>query len=308
MADSLFTGTPASVAENDGSAVNTGTTFRVASNVSCTHHRFYAPSSGAGTVTARLYRYTDEENDPVLLAEKVYSSITPGAYNSVAWDTPVALVTGEYYLTQHHASGGGYVATGSAFGSDVTSAGGLLVAIATGSSTGVGVLRNGKYRYLALAFADQNGNSINFFDDVIVSAGLSAAIGTATETDAALALARAKARLVGTAAETDTAPALGRAKALAVGPAVTSDVALPITAAKARTLGIAVETATALTLGRAKQRAIGTATTAETALPISGGQPLVVARAVATSAVTARRAATSAVSARRTTTSTVSGG
>lgn len=169
--DSLFTATPAVVDADDAQAINTATVFTVTEAVTCTHHRCYLPTSDVGTITGRLYELTSDTPTGTLLAEKAYSATTPGAYNTVAWDTPVSLVTGKAYLVQTHNTDTKYVATSGAFSAGtVTSPNGLLVAIQTGTDPVlIGVLRNGYFKYGALALADQNGGGANFFADVFVT-------------------------------------------------------------------------------------------------------------------------------------------
>lgn len=297
MADSLFTGTPAIGDSADGFPINTATRFKVTQAVTCTHHRFYSSTVDAGTITARLYELTSDTTG-TLLAEKAYSSYSLGAYNSVAWDTPVSLVTGKVYATQHHSSGGRYVATTGVFSAgDVTSAGGLLVAVQDGSSPAGFTVNNGCFDYNAIALAATGTAGFNFFDDVIVSAVLSATLGVAAETDTAPALSRTKARTMGLAATTDTSVALARAKARAVGLVAEIDTALVLALSKARLLGVAGATDTATSLTRTKTLALATAAETDTARPIT-----------APAQAPRRAVATSTVSARRTTTSTVAGG
>jgi hypothetical protein len=298
VTDSIFTASPVVGDSADGQPINTGTTFKVTGSVSCTHHRFFAStvSYAAVTVTARLYELSSDTAG-TLLAEKDYSSVDVGAYNSLAWDTPVSLVTGKVYRTQHYASNGHYVATLSDLGSDVTSAGGLLVALADGTVDGtIGTVHNGKFTYdVGPTLAIGTSAQTNFFDDVIVVAtGQSATLGIASETDTAIAVGRAKARLLGIASSVEAALTLGRAKARTLGIAAEADTALAVGRGKARLLGIASTTHTALPVGRAKARTLGIATETDTALPITPPSiPSV--KATSTAAVTARRTSTSTV-------------
>lgn len=101
------------------------------------------------------------------------------------------------------------------------------------------------------------------------SAGQSVALGTATETDAALALGRAKTRALSAATETDTAVAVTRRKTRAVAVALETDAALPLGRAKTKTLGVAVEVDTAVAISGAKQRTIGTAVETDAAPTVS---------------------------------------
>jgi CBS domain-containing protein len=100
------------------------------------------------------------------------------------------------------------------------------------------------------------------------SSGLSASVGTATETDAAQALGKAKTKAVGTVTETDAAQALSRRKAKAVTFPTETDAALPVGRAKTRSLGTVTETDAALPVGKTKVKSIGFPTETEVALPI----------------------------------------
>lgn len=98
--------------------------------------------------------------------------------------------------------------------------------------------------------------------------GIIQAVGTAVETDSALAIGRIKTRAVGVAAETDSALALGVAHSRIVGIAVETDSALAIGRIKTRAVGIATETDSALSLGKTHTRAVGTATETDSAIAI----------------------------------------
>lgn len=116
--------------------------------------------------------------------------------------------------------------------------------------------------------------------------GITAAAGTANETDASRALGRRKIKLVGIAASTETAQALGRRKVKALGIALETDAAQPITRriafqfaaetdsarplgrVKIKLAGFASEADAAQPFGRRKTKALGTALETETAQPI----------------------------------------
>jgi hypothetical protein len=170
VTDSLFSGSPGVSDAADGQPINTATTFYVTAPVTCSHHRFFASTVSyvANEPTAWLYQLTGD-GAGTLLAEKAYAAVNVGAYNSVAWDTPISLTTGVYYRIGHYSPNGHYVATLGALNVDATSGGGLLVAPANGTVTGIGTLGNGKFKYGAEALADQTSAGTNFFDDVIVS-------------------------------------------------------------------------------------------------------------------------------------------
>jgi hypothetical protein len=107
----------------------------------------------------------------------------------------------------------------------------------------------------------------------------SAAAGTATETDAAVALGRLKTRAVGTTAEADAAVAITRRKTRTVGVSAETDVATALGRAKTKTVGTATSTEAAQPLGRAKTKLLGTAAETDTALPVTAGGVHLVGRA-----------------------------
>lgn len=104
-----------------------------------------------------------------------------------------------------------------------------------------------------------------------IAGGQSAAVGTATETDSAIAVGRLKTRAVGLTSETDASIALGRRKTRALGIASATDAAIALARAKARALGLATSTEVALPLGRRKARALGIAAELDTAVHLTGG-------------------------------------
>lgn len=88
----------------------------------------------------------------------------------------------------------------------------------------------------------------------------SAALGQATETDTAQALARRKSKALAQLSEADAAQSLGRAKSRGLGQAVSTGQALPMVPAKSRALGRAVEADAAGPVGRGKSVPFGLAT------------------------------------------------
>jgi hypothetical protein len=93
-------------------------------------------------------------------------------------------------------------------------------------------------------------------------------VGTATETDTALAIGHTRARSIGTATETDTALAIGAGTGVPLTAADETDTALPIGHTKTRALGTAAETDTALALVSRRELAIVTALEEDVAAPV----------------------------------------
>ncbi len=115
------------------------------------------------------------------------------------------------------------------------------------------------------------GTSCYFVDGVfVIGSTISAELGTATETDAALGLGRQKRRGVGIASNSEAAVALARSKARVVGLASDSEVALALGQHKVRTLGVAAGIEAARPLGRVKRRTLGVAVESDLALNLGG--------------------------------------
>lgn len=101
----------------------------------------------------------------------------------------------------------------------------------------------------------------------LISKIIGGTLGIATETDAAQALTRKKAKAVGIAAETDAAQTIVNigGKNIAVTPSTETDAAQTIARSKLKALGISSETDAAQSFARAKSRAVGVASETDTA-------------------------------------------
>lgn len=187
MAESIFTSqTPATPDANDG-ASTLGTVFTVAVNGTIDGCRWFAPTvAPTGTVQALLYQWTNDATG-TLLAQTNFGAITPGAWNTVNYAAPVAVVPGQRYVTciftPDH-----YAFTNFVF----TSA-----PIVNGNLTAVqdnpgGNPHNGKFiQNAAPTYPTNEFRQSNYFVDVLFTASASATgvpIGTADETDFALAI------------------------------------------------------------------------------------------------------------------------
>jgi hypothetical protein len=269
---SIFTSqTPASGDLTDATAYTLGTTFYSTAAGQITGIRWFFPATlPGGTVTAKLYDYAAQTE----LGSATFSSPVAGTWNTATFASPVAISANVPYIAAVHTPDR-YVFSSGTFASSSITNSPLVGPQDNTDPLGTGSLRNARLNVGASpAYPGSTSAGNCFFADVVYSAGgQTAAVGTATETDAAIAVGRVKTRTVGTATETDTARPLGRAKARTVGTAVSVEVALPFGRRKSRALGAATETDTAAALGRAKRRTVATATETDTALAISGGTP-----------------------------------
>jgi hypothetical protein len=243
--------TPSSTDVNNGAAITTGARFTVASNVSCTAIAFYCPATNSGTYTGALYETTSDD-DPggtgagTLLASATLGSgsATPGAWNNISI-TPQSLTTGVVYTCAVHSSSGRIVATSSGLASAISNGGVTLLAAGSDPNPpGLGSMANGVFKEgAALAYPTDTFSNTDYFIDVTLGGGQSAAVNTAAETDLAPSLARTKLRTVGLAAASEAAQPLGRLKTRALGLTLEADIAPPFSASDRRATSTAAVTA-----------------------------------------------------------------
>jgi hypothetical protein len=94
------------------------------------------------------------------------------------------------------------------------------------------------------------------------------AIGQASETDSAQAVAKLKAKAVGQPSDTSTAQALTRVKAKTIGQPAEADLAQPIESGTTISIGQAVEVDSAQLVARSKTRSVGQASEVDAALAV----------------------------------------
>lgn len=270
--------TPVSGNVDNGAAITLGVRFYAPDGATVSGIAFYAPTTNTGTYSARLWLSTapdDSATGTLLQSGSLGSgSVTPGAWNTIPLAAPVELDPDTVYTAGVHTSSGRFVLTSGAFSSSISGNG--IVLIQSGDDpVGFGVSRNGVFTEGASPTFPTStfGQSDYFIDVELDEGGQTAAVGTATETDTAIAIGRVKQRAVGTATETDAAVAVGRAKRLTVSTATSTEVALPITAVKSRAVGTATETDAVFAIVGSKSRTLGLAEETDTAFAItaSGG-------------------------------------
>jgi len=260
---------------------------------------------GAGGAIGFILRYSKDAAETWDLAYAEGTDDTHGADRSVTASTSIALAVGDVVVA--------VVATDTDAALTITSpaitASGITFGATTrrspssaGSTSGVDgnievfdaeVTSGSGTAAPALAFttATSQCGPVAFLRLRDVASGQSAAAGTATETDTALAVGRAKTAATTVATETDTAPALTRVKTRTVNlstetdtapavtpppagftPAVEADTAPAIGRRHTQAIGPAVETDTAITLTRAKTRSLTVAVETDSAAAVVRGK------------------------------------
>lgn len=153
----------------------TATTMVFATNGTVTHVRFFATTTTGGTYTAELWRVDSADSPGVgtLLASKAVAAgaVTAGAWNTIAFDTPVPVTTANAYRPALHNSQGRYVAVGAGFFS-APLVNGNITGIQSGSSPtppGLGALNNGNFKTDSPAGNYPNGSagSNSYLVDVV---------------------------------------------------------------------------------------------------------------------------------------------
>jgi hypothetical protein len=176
---SLFTSqTPASGDNSDGTpGITTATAVRFAVDGDVSAGRFYATSTVGGTYTMAFWEVTAADpngSGGTLLASKTMGAPpTGGTWNTVTFDTPVAVVTTKLYKIGIFSGDGRYVFTSTFFGSDLVN--GDITADASGDDpVGLGNLNQGSFTInAALSYpTNQPGSSCYFVDVVFEPAGV----------------------------------------------------------------------------------------------------------------------------------------
>lgn len=257
------TETPTDGNVDNGAAITVGVRFTVDDDEPITHIAFWVPTTNTGTYTVGLYETTSDDDpggsgtgDELASASVAAGSVTSDAWAEVPLDTPYVPSPGVVYTAARHASSGRYVSTSGVFtGADISGGGVTLIESgADPTPPGLGVMRNGVFEEgAALAYPRSSFGNADYFVDVVRGGGQVLAIATASETDTAVAVGRAKARVVATVTATEVALSIGRAKS--------------------RALGTAAETDAAAAVGKVKRRGVGAAGETDFALPVGGGAP-----------------------------------
>ncbi|GAA2681735.1 DUF4082 domain-containing protein [Actinoplanes palleronii] len=276
MANLFTSQTPASADNSDGApGITTATTVVFAADGTVTGIRFYATATVSGTYVGALW--TVDSSDPgggTLKASKTLG-VTPtgGAWNTITFDTPVAVTAGVAYRAGLFSGAGRYVATSGFFASGLTN--GSITAPVNGATVGSVVISQGTFRIdSALDYPNATFGSASYFVDVEYSTG-----GPATVTaDAALAVTATVS--AGAARTALPAAALSATATLAAG---ASRTALPIAA---------LATTATLTAGTARQALPAAALTATVTL--TAGATVGAAPATAAAALTVTASLTTA--------------
>ncbi len=155
--ESLFSAnaTPATITNNDPSAVELGVKFVAGVNGTINGLRFYKGPQNTGTHAADLWSSTGTQ-----LATATFQNETASGWQQVNFSAPVAVTAGTTYVASYHTNTGFYSTTDNFFAGGVTS--GDLTAPASAASGG-----NGVYAYGSTsAFPANTFNAANYWVDV----------------------------------------------------------------------------------------------------------------------------------------------
>lgn len=160
MSESLFTSqTPNNPDNADGNTIVTATVVRFASAGTVGGIRWYGPTSTGVAAIGGLFTITGESTGAEL-ARATFGTITGGAWNTVAFTSPVDVAAVTDYVAAVWCDH--YVSSGNFFGSALTN--GNVTGPADGDP-----LHNGRFLFPApdLAFPPSNFNKSCYFVDVL---------------------------------------------------------------------------------------------------------------------------------------------
>jgi hypothetical protein len=143
--------TPATVDSGDNSALELGVRFSATVNGLITGIRFYKSAANTGTHTANLWTA-----DGQLLATATFTNETASGWQTVLFDTPIAITAGTTYVASYYTTSGHYAVNRNYFNSQYSS--GPLRVAANG----------GVYRYgNSSAFPNSSYQGSNYWVDVL---------------------------------------------------------------------------------------------------------------------------------------------
>jgi hypothetical protein len=152
---------PSIASVGDGSPIELGVQFRVASPGYISGVRFYKGPANAGSHVGKLWSSTGQ-----LLASATFSGESGSGWQTVSFAAPVAVVPGETYVASYFAPLGGYSYDGGYFGTSGRELGPLRAL--SGAEAG----GNGVYRYGSSGFPSQSYNNANYWVDVVFTTAL----------------------------------------------------------------------------------------------------------------------------------------
>lgn len=168
----LFTTqTPASTNVSEGApGVTVATTVWFSKAGTISGGRFFAPTTVTGTFQLALWQVTADDSPAgsgtgTLLGTATFGTLTPGAWNSVSFASPIAVTANTAYRIGVRTSDGRYTATSLFFSSSqLVNAG--ITAQATGTNpTGIGPLDNGSYATNTTSYPNLTYNGGSYFVD-----------------------------------------------------------------------------------------------------------------------------------------------
>jgi hypothetical protein len=148
--------TPGVASAGDPGSVELGVKFRPLVDGFVTGVRFYKGSGNIGTHVGNLWA-----EDGTLLASATFSNETGSGWQTVFFNTPVAVTAGSVYVASYFAPNGGYAIDANYFASSVSS--GPLELLANGDVGGNGVYNYGP----SSAFPNQSWQASNYWVDVV---------------------------------------------------------------------------------------------------------------------------------------------
>lgn len=174
MTESLFTGqTPTQNNAGPDGPITLATTMLFGVDGTITHGRFFAPVTVAGTYEAVVWEITGEDQaspSGTILGTVTFGALTPNSWNTIAFATPIPVVSTKAYRIGVRSSVGRYTATPSTFTAPIVN-GNLTGVQNLFLNVGKGSFLNGTFATDITSYPTQAFNAANYFVDVVFEAG-----------------------------------------------------------------------------------------------------------------------------------------
>lgn len=213
MSEVLFTSqTPSNTNVFEGVPVTVATTVTFAANGTVSGIRFYAPTTiGAGTFEAAFWSVStsDPGGTGTLLKTATFGTLTPGAWNTISFASPQAVVTGTAYRVGVRTSEGRYTVTNFFWQSTSLTNGNITGILDASNPVGVGTLNNGTFASGLSAYPSGTYQSSCYYMDPVYDASVSGASPTGIGVTAALGSPSVSLNLTGAPGGISSTVALG---------------------------------------------------------------------------------------------------
>lgn len=256
MANLFTSQTPSLTNVSEAQPVTIGITVYFTAAGTVDGGRFYAPTTiGSGTYELTLWQITADDSPAqsgtgTLLANASFGTLTPGAWNSVSFSSPVTITPNTVaYVIAVRTSEGRYAATGAFFNSAGLTNGSISSPQTGTDPVGIGVLDNGKFIESITLYPNKtfNGN-VYFVDPTFTAASGSVSATVALTSSPTLTAAATRTQFGGAALSSSPTLTASATRIQPATAALTSSPTLTAAATRVQFSGAALTSSPTLTV------------------------------------------------------------